>query len=237
MSEGAPLVVDFVGEQHRVRPGTVCTIGRSAMIEVDDNPYLHRVMLEVFDQNEIWWVANVGSHLPVQLTAIDGLIRTTLAPGARQAFVAEHTLVTFAAGPTSYELDVYLPGTPLADRPPLDLPTGVTTLGQPEFTASQLLAVLALAEPTLRRSGSGVGHLPTSAQAATRLGWSQTRFNRKLDNVCAKLETAGVEGLRGGAGRLATGRRSALVHHAVSSLLVTEDDLPLLDAEHTRNTV
>lgn len=233
---GEPLVVDFVGEETEVPPGTVCTIGRTAMVEVDDNPYLHRVLLEVGDHDGIWWVANVGSRLPVQLTDVDGLTRSTLAPGARSALVAARTLVTFQAGPTSYELELRLPGAPLPTAgavTPAD--DGEETIGPPQLTAAQLLAILALAEPTLRRGGSGAGHLPSLAEAAARLGWSQTRFNRKLDNVCARLEAAGVEGLRGGPGRLATNRRGALVHYAVGTLLVTEDLLPLLDAERARN--
>ena len=52
-----------------------------------------------------------------------------------------------------------------------------------------------LAEPALRPDGSGRAHLPTSAEAATRLGWALTKFNRKLHNVCQKVENAGVRGL------------------------------------------
>lgn len=230
------LVVDYVGEQTHVRPGEVCTIGRTAMVEIDDNPYLHRVLLEVSEREGLWWVENVGSRLPVQLTDADGLTRATLAPGARSALVAACTLVTFQAGPTSYELELRLPGVPHEERPATrPAGRGTATIGPPQFTPAQLLAILALAEPTLRRGGTGVGHLPTLAEAARRLGWAQTRFNRKLDNVCEKLEASGVEGLRGGPGKLATNRRSALVHHAVSTLLVTEDQLPLLDAERARN--
>jgi hypothetical protein len=44
----------------------------------------------------------------------------------------------------------------------------------------------------MRREGTGMSELPTSAAAAQRLGWSITRFNRKLDNVCDKLDRQGV---------------------------------------------
>ena len=36
----------------------------------------------------------------------------------------------------------------------------------------------------------------------TRLGWTLTKFNRKLDNVCQKLARHGVRGLHGSADRL-----------------------------------
>ena len=74
-----------------------------------------------------------------------------------------------------------------------------------------------------------MSELPSSAKAAERLGWTITRFNRKLDNVCDKLDRIGVKGLRGGPGALATNRRARLVEYAVASRLVTGDDLPLLD--------
>lgn len=40
-------VVRFVGEEYPVAVGDVLTIGRTADVEIDDNPYLHRVLLEV----------------------------------------------------------------------------------------------------------------------------------------------------------------------------------------------
>lgn len=231
------LTVDFVGELHVVREGEVCTIGRSGTIEIDDNPHLHRTLLQVFASDGLWWVANVGSRLAVHLTDTDGLTRTVLAPGAQQILGAARTLVTFQAGPTSYELELRLPGTPAPAVPTSARSTaGDPTIGPPRFTPSQLLVILALAEPTLRRAGSGAGHVPALADAAARLGWARTRFNRKLDNVCAKLEAAGVEGLRGGVGNLASNRRAALVQHAVGSRLITEDDLHLLDEENARNS-
>ena len=48
--------------------------------------------------------------------------------------------------------------------------------------------------------------------------------------MCDKLDRVGVAGLRAGGGKLATNRRARLVEHAVSSHLVTPDDLALLDA-------
>ena len=72
--------------------------------------------------------------------------------------------------------------------------------------------------------------------AAKRLGWPLTKFNRKLDNVCEKLDRVGVRGLRGGrAGGAASNRRTALVEHAVSTLMVTAEDLPMLDEEFAAN--
>ena len=61
-----------------------------------------------------------------------------------------------------------------------------------------------------------------SGAAAQRLGWTITKFNRKLDNVCEKLAKLGVRGLHGDASRLATSRKARLVEHALATQLVTE---------------
>ena len=103
-------------------------------------------------------------------------------------------------------------------------------MGATDFTESQLLAILALAEPLVRNPGSGAERLPTSVDASRRLGWTITRFNRKLDNVCDKNDRRGVRGLRGGPGQLASNRRARLVEHAVTARVVTAADLDLLDA-------
>ena len=45
-----------------------------------------------------------------------------------------------------------------------------------------------------------------------------------------------MRGLRGGrAEGAASNRRTALVEHAVSTLMVTAEDLPMLDEEHAAN--
>jgi hypothetical protein len=73
--------------------------------------------------------------------------------------------------------------------------------------------------------------LPTNAAASTRLGWSLTTFNRKLDNVCDKYARAGVKGLHGHPGQLATNRRARLVEYVVAAKIVRADHLPLLEEE------
>jgi hypothetical protein len=106
---------------------------------------------------------------------------------------------------------------------------GATTLGAVSLTRSQLLLLLALSEDTLRRAGTGTSVLPTNAEAARRLGWSLTTFNRKLDNVCEKYAKAGVQGLHGRAGQLATNRRARLVEYAVAAKIVAPEQLVMLD--------
>jgi hypothetical protein len=97
------------------------------------------------------------------------------------------------------------------------------------MTPDQLRLVLALAEPALRGGGRAGSTLPSSGDAARRLGWTTTKFNRKLDNVCQKLAAQGVRGLHGDPGRLASNRRARLVEYALAVRLVTGDDLELIE--------
>jgi hypothetical protein len=100
---------------------------------------------------------------------------------------------------------------------------------------SQRLLIVSLGEQVLRQDSPGRGEIPTSAEAASRLHWSMTTFNRKLDNVCDKLDKMGVQGLRGGKGNLATNRRLRLVEYAVGTRLVSKDDMYLLDRNDTKH--
>lgn len=231
----AALTLDFAGELFELDQQRAFVIGRQGDLALDDNPYLHRTFLEITHADGLWWVANVGSRLAAHLTDHRGLMRTTLAPGARQPLVFPLTLLTFSAGSTSYELLLETAGALYASAGLTREPSGDTTILPSELTPSQKVALLSLAEPVLKRVGTGAARVPSAVEAAARLGWAQTRFNRKLDNICEKFDRAGVRGLRGEPGAQAANRRALLVEYAVSTLLVTAEDLPLLDAEAAAN--
>lgn len=238
MKTDAVLHVDFAGEEHDLPPGSEFRIGRRGDLVIDDNPYLHRDFIVIDFAGGFWWIRNVGGRLPVQVTDRLGLFKAVLAPGALTPLVFDTTLLVFTAGSTTYEIELTaaVDGyAPESDRPARPTPSGETTIGATDFTESQLLAILALAEPLLRNPGSGAERLPTSVDAAKRLGWTITRFNRKLDNVCEKLERAGVSGLRGSTGAGATNRRVRLVEYAIDTLLVNAADLPKLGIEAAAN--
>ncbi len=226
------LTVEFAGEEFVVAPGRVFTVGREGDLAIDDNLFLHRNFLVVENVDGLWLLSNVGSRLSATVTDSGGHVQAWLAPGARLPLVFAATTVVFSAGPTTYDLVLRLNAPAFRETQRLDTDGGQSTIGEIPLTSSQKLMIVALAEPVLRREGTGMSELPTSAQAAERLGWTLTRFNRKLDNVCDKLDRGGVPGMRGGVRSYATNRRARLVEHALSTRIVTREDLPLLDEEH-----
>lgn len=225
------LVVDYCGEEYVVAAGETFTVGRDADLVVDENPFLHRRIVEFSHENGFWWVANVGSRLAVTVSGEAGSLQSLVGPGSRIPVVLGSLAVLFSAGETTYEIDVRC-SVPAFDTPPArPVDDGDLTLGAVALTPSQFHLILALAEHMLRRAGSGPSDLPSNRRAAQRLGWSQTTFNRKLDNVCDKFSRAGVKGLRGGSGQHAINRRVRLVEYAVAARIVRPEHLPLLDQE------
>lgn len=223
------LRLEYCGEWHEVPADRPFCIGREGDIVVDDNPYLHRRFLEIVCRDDLWWLVNVGRQLSATISEPAGRFQAWLAPDAHLPIVFEHMRVRFTAGPTTYDFGLHTAGGVFDLTPVADVERGSTTLGRVTLTDEQRKLVVALAEPALRAEHTGRITLPSSAEAAARLGWPITKFNRKLDNVCQKLKKAGVRGVHGEAGNLASDRRSRLVEYAMAVRLVTIADLAELD--------
>ena len=224
-----PLTVDFLGEVYHPDPEVPFTIGREADLVVDDqNAFLHRQFLSVTRASGLWWLNNVGTQLTATVSHDEGRVQAWLAPGASLPLVFTHTVVWFTAGSTTYEFELHLAESLLTPLEAESAPDGSATIGRITLTPEQKLLVVALCEDVLRRGDRGAGSVPQSAVAAARLGWPVTKFNRKLDAVCAKLADQGVRGLHGGPAKLATSRKARLVEYAMASRIVTSDDLELL---------
>ena len=230
----ATLTVDLAGDVRALTPGEALTFGRAADLVVDEaNRYLHRVLGRFSWHGGWWWVDNLGSQVDLEVVGDDGTLARLAArpegPGAASALTGHH-LVRFEAGGLRYELDVQVEGgtSPLPE-PAEEVPGETTSrFGWVELTPDERLLVAALAEPLLRDPGAGPDDLVPNRAIAARLGWSITKFNRKLDYLCTRLTRSGVRGLQGERGGEATNRRWRLVEHAVGSRLVTVDDLGLL---------
>jgi hypothetical protein len=171
----------------------------------------------------------VGRQLTATVADVDGRVEAYVAPGASIPLVFATTNVRFTAGPTAYELSVRVDQAPFTSPVVHHHLDGDATVGAAQLTPDQKRLVVALCEPVLLGDGRASVAVPSLATVAARLGWSSTKLNRKLDNVCQKLSKLGVRGLHGGPDRLASNRRSRLVEYALAVRLVTRDDLALLD--------
>lgn len=223
------LTVDFCGEVYKVSDGSTFTFGRTADLSIDENPYMHRVMARFEARHGRWWVANVGSTIVLEVFDRATRSKATLMPGTDQALPGEDVVVRFAAGPTVYEVDVRSDPIERNHDLPFQPDSGETIRASDlPMTDSQLQLILALAERKLLEPQAPLD-IPATKEAARRLGWTTTKFNRKLDNVCDKLTRTGVSGLKAGSGGLAVDRRRRLVEHSVSVGIVDRTMLPLLD--------
>ena len=220
------LRIEYCGEWYSVRVGEILTIGSAADLVIDDNPELDPELLEIYHESGMWWIASTSDARVVHVSDPSGRVSTALAPGSRAPVAFQPAHVVFSAGPTTYEFAMHgaFPYSASATTAELRL----AQIDLPRLTLAQRQLLVGLCERSLRHPSRSPGDFPTSAEAAARLGWSLTAFNRKLDNVCDRLDRAGVAGLRGGRGNLATRRRTRLIEYALRSRLVTADDLALL---------
>jgi hypothetical protein len=221
--------IDFCGERYRLNEGALVAMGREGDIVIDDNPYLHRRFLEFTLADGLLWIANVGNAITATIADRHGLVQSWLAPGARVPLVFPQTIIWFTAGPTTYEFDVFNHEPKFVQVAEVREVDGLTTLGRVTLTPDQTLLLVALAEDILRRDQRGAGAIPPSRAAAERLGWTMTRFNRKVDNVCEKFAKLGVRGLHGSVDRTASNRRVRLVEYVLAARIITAEDLSLLD--------
>lgn len=231
MTEIAALII-YDDQRRQLVAGSALTLGRDADLILDDaNPHLHREFLELRSEGRLCFLRNIGTRLSATVNDDARRLQAWLAPGALLPLVFSPTYVRFIAGPASYEFIVEMndaPFVPAYDAVPV---SGDTTLDHLPLTSEQRSMLVALAEPLLREPTSARVIVPSTAEAAARLGWPLSKFNRKLDYLCLKLERVGVQGLHGAPGELASGRRARLVEYAIAVGLVGPNDLELLDAE------
>jgi hypothetical protein len=224
---GEALLVRFLDDVHPLATGQQLTFGRAADVVLDEaNLYLHRVVGRFVWWDGFWWVENLGEALELQLHGGDGS-HVRLPPATQAPLTQPQAVVRFSAGGLPYEIEVTLPASP-STSPPAVAPTAglaTTRYGEVTLTEDEKALVVELARPFLLDPGAGPERLPSNEDVAAALGWGRTKLNRKLDYLCERLTRAGVRGLQGGRGQLATNRRWVLVQHALVARLVIPDDL------------
>ena len=223
------VLIDFCGEEYVPDPDKPFLIGRDGDLVLDDeNTFLHRHFLQVSCQDDLWWLANIGTQLSATVSDNEGTFQAWLAPGARLPLVFPCTIVWFTAGPTTYEFEISVDQAGYERLPVRQDLDGQVTLGPVVLTGEQKLLLVALCEDLLRRRKVGAGAIPPSSEVARRLGWPVTKFNRKLDTVCEKFADAGVKGFRGGMAGAASSRKARLAEYALAGRIVSTEDLDLL---------
>lgn len=226
VSEGC-LLVDYCGELTLLESDQSLTFGRGAELDVDDNAFLHRQLGRFEYRDGRWWLVNTGSRIELEMFDRETRASARLTSGTGQMLPGEKLLVHFVAGSTRYELLVN--GPPIGRIEPAE-PSDTVGLHLIPWTHEQRLLMTVLAESLLRNPHQPL-RLPTNDDAQTRLGWSKTKFNRKLDNLCERLTNLGVRGLDKGVGGRNNDRRRILAEVAVERGILTRTDLDALD-EH-----
>lgn len=223
---GADLVIEFCGEVWDLSDCVGATFGRRGDISIDDNPYLHRVLGRFEHRDGQWWIENVGTSIVISMHDADTGAMATLPPGTELAINYAEFRVRFEAGRTAYELAGSQPQ--IAASAPPTLPEATLTIDHRSVSLNdeqrRLLAALCrarLADPT------DTSPLPSNQQLANGLGWKLSKFNRKLDYLCAKFTKLGMQGLYGGDLR-ANDRRRRLADFALVAKLITVSDLDRL---------
>lgn len=232
------LYLEFCGNEYTLDPSQSLTFGRSADLVIDDNPYMHRVVGRFHNAGGVWWLRNRSKRQLLELRDVTGPSSVVLAPGRSSSVLYGEFACSFRAGPAHYEITGALESHEWEkDMFGGDLADAVETIdwGYVELNEDQRMLLLVLCEQYLVDPRAADAPVIPNRVAANRLGWPITKFNRKLDHLCEKLQRAGVAGLRGGLGGNAVDRRRRLVEHALGASLVNSSDL--IDLGHPRSEI
>lgn len=222
------LQLTFCEATVHVEPGDELTFGRAAQLVLDpDNRFMHRRVGSVVHRHGRWWLVNRGDRLNLSVWTTSSAHRSVLPPGADCVLPSGTCVIGFVAGPTRYELEAAVKGADAADDALLPVRDGDPTdqWGAVELNDEQRQLLVALCERDLRDPSCRGTELPPNRAVAHRLGWTITKYNRKLDHLCAKFARSGVRGVQGSIAGLASDRRQRLVAHCIEHGIITIDDL------------
>lgn len=221
------LMVSVRGERYQVAADRPFTFGRlpSCTLCLDpDDVAISRLAGEIRRNDTVWYVINrSGSR---RFTVVDEFgLRRVLGPGKRHS-VDERIRVIIAGARGSHELALQPPTPPEPPEPPEAAPeaTGVSTaFGQDVvITRDDRLALAALFSGYLLE-GRDYDPAPKSyAAAAARLGWPRTTLVKRVEYIRTRLDKAGVPDMMG------WNALSSLAEHALTTGLITRDDLRLI---------
>ena len=220
------LRVRFVDEDRIVAPDATLTFGRQADLVIDSvNRNMHRELGRFANEDGQWRLINLGRSITIVATDLDGASFARVVPGAAIPLPFTNTAITFSAGRANYRLTTHQPQS-ASSALSGELPPGYEHGNDSTITASSIVFkdeqyALLVALAQLRADGPITAEdLPSNRQLPKSLGWTPSKFTRKLDNLCLKLERAGLTGLVGDSAETARLRRLRLANAAVEQGLV-----------------
>lgn len=165
------------------------TFGRTADLQVDEsNRYLHRVVGEFVPRGAGWSLYNRGSTVQLRMFALDG-VHVVLPPGGYTVLGAHTGTVSFAAGPSNYELTYRMVGAPDRADAPVDVRGEETAEFGAPLTAREIDFMVAFARPILTASGLPT---PTYAEVAQTYGVKPKTVDATIQRLRRKLHDSGV---------------------------------------------
>jgi hypothetical protein len=219
------LVVSAAGNTHRVEPGESFTFGRAATCTVcldPEDPAISRVAGEVSLTGDVWFVTNRSRSRHFAVVDRFGL-RHVLGPGQRDPIEGRVRVIVDGSN-GSHEL--VFSGPPPAEAEPEALSGQPTSAGDGVLiNDADRRALVALFAGYLHE-GAKYDPAPKSyAAAAARLGWPRTTLVKRIEYLRTRLSAAGVPHMQG------WNALSSLAEYALTTGLITRDDLALLDPQ------
>lgn len=195
---GPPLRIDdLIGHRLILQPGQEATIGRAGSFPVGaDDPYLHRVFLQLWYGGQGWMVSNRGTHLSLEIETRSRLTRSqiTVGPGSVIPIPQGPTAVAFATRERSYELHIDIPTHGITAPGKVTVgPRTASTFARHIPSEEQQELMDALAEPLLKHVGVREDVIPTVKEVAGRLGWTEKKTNQKIERLCKRLASDGED--------------------------------------------
>lgn len=192
------------------RPTTTLTFGRTGHISLDHEGVPEIVGL--LEPGASGWVIKSANDQAIEVKDRCSASSMRVAPGCSAPLFFDQAAVRFWIGRAKFGFDTRRIDQWSAE--PMKLST------------EQRQLLVGLARPRL--SGA-CNRLPRNQDLAREFGWSRSKLNRKLDQICKKFSERGVPGLHGSPDRLASQRRRILIDHVIELGLITTDDVAQLD--------
>lgn len=196
VSAGSRLRLDdLIGNSAIIDTRREIIVGRAGTFVVgEDDEFLHRRLLHIWFSGSQWMVRNVGTRVHVDIEPRGGgsYSLVALGPGADAALSPGPSAVVFATTHRTYELHLDIVPDKFRGPSPSNHGTDATaTVGRVSLNVEQEALVRLLTRP-LRQPGARDESVPTVAELAGMLGWTEKKTHSKIENLCRAVERTGT---------------------------------------------